>query len=199
VKVKIYVEGGGNRRELNAKCREGFRKLFEKCGLVGRMPKPVACGSRNEAFDSFNCSPEHAQQEWYVVLLVDSEEPVADIELPLAHLIERDEWQFRAGVLDEQVLLMTTCMETWIVSDRESLRRHYGHSLQESALPPTQDLETRSRGEVQSQLEHATRICSNKYSKGKRSFELLAALDPAEMKQHLPSFVRVCRILNEKC
>ncbi len=36
------------------------------------------------------------------------------------------------------------------------------------------------------------------YAKGKRSFEILEKLDPAVLKQHLPSFVRVDRILKEK-
>jgi len=36
------------------------------------------------------------------------------------------------------------------------------------------------------------------YSKGKRSFEILEKLDPAVLKQYLPSFVRVVRILEAK-
>jgi hypothetical protein len=48
---------------------------------------------------------------------------------------------------------------------------------------------------VHDQLAHASRNCSNAYAKGKRSFEVLAKLEPALLKQHLPSFVRVDRIL----
>jgi hypothetical protein len=58
-----------------------------------------------------------------------------------------------------------------------------------------QDLETRQRHTVQDQLVHATRQCSNAYIKGTRSFEILGKLAPGTLAQHLPSFVRVRRIL----
>lgn len=51
--MKLYVEGGGNAASLKTACREGFSKLLEKAGFKGRMPRIVACGSRNDAFDSF--------------------------------------------------------------------------------------------------------------------------------------------------
>ena len=44
-------------------------------------------------------------------------------------------------------------------------------------------------------LVHATRNCSNAYAKGKRSFEVLGKLTPDTLDKYLPSFVRVCRIL----
>lgn len=93
---------------------------------------------------------------------------------------------------------MTTCMETWIVTDRTALREHYGNELQENALPALVDLEQRQRNQVQDALCHATRNCSNAYKKGKRSFEVFGQLTPAVLEKHLPSFVRVQRILNAK-
>lgn len=93
---------------------------------------------------------------------------------------------------------MTTCMETWIVADRLTLRRHYGSGLQESALPPVVDLEQRARDEVQEKLVRATRDSSNAYAKGKRSFEILGKLAPSALEKYLPSFVRARRILEEK-
>ena len=130
-------------------------------------------------------------------MLVDSEEPVESLEKTWDHLKSRDQWDKPAGALDEQVIFMTTCMETWIVADRAALREHYGQHLQEHALPALVDLEKRHRHEMHDSLVHASRNCSNAYSKGKRSFEVLAKLDPAVLKQHLPSFVRVDRILQE--
>ena len=93
---------------------------------------------------------------------------------------------------------MTTCMETWIVSDLGTLRTHYGSQLQESALPALVDLESRLRHPVQDALVNATRSCSNKYEKGKRSFEILGKLTPDTLAVHLPSFARARRILTEK-
>lgn len=43
--MKIYVEGGGDSKELKTRCRRGFSNFFEKAGLKGRMPRVVACGS----------------------------------------------------------------------------------------------------------------------------------------------------------
>src|SRR5438552_3705655 len=43
---------------------------------------------------------------------------------------------------------------------------------------------------------HVTPKCSNAYTKGKRSFEVLGQLDPATLSTYLPSLVRVRRILD---
>jgi len=93
---------------------------------------------------------------------------------------------------------MTTCMETWIIVDRAALARHYGQKLQSSALPPLVNVESRTREDVQTRLKNATSGCSNPYAKGKRSFEVLGELDPRTLKLHLPSFVRMLRILKNK-
>src|SRR5208282_6871148 len=112
------------------------------------------------------------------------------------HLQDRDHWSRPNGATEEQVLLMTTCMETWIVADRATLAGHYGSDLQESALPALHNLEGRTRDIIHNALAQATRNCSNAYIKGKRSFEVLGRLDPETLSKHLPSFVRVCRILD---
>ncbi len=93
---------------------------------------------------------------------------------------------------------MTTCMETLIVADRAALEEHYKTKLQNSALPPLVDLESRTRDDVQDRLARATRNCSNQYAKGKRSFEILGKLTPATLAGHLPSFVRTRRILDQR-
>ncbi len=197
VSAHIYIEGGGDSKDLCIECRKGFRQLLERCGLSGRMPTLVASGSRSAAYDDFKTKHKSNQAE-YVAMLIDSEEPVSDPEKPWDHLKNRDRWEQPDGANDEQVLFMTTCMETWIIADRDSLRQHYGRSLQESALPSLNDLEQRSRQEVQEGLKHATRNCSNAYAKGKRSFEILGKLKPEELGGQLVAFRRVTRILNDK-
>ena len=69
---------------------------------------------------------------------------------------------------------------------------------QESALPSLYQLEQRARHDVQGKLMDATRNCKNAYSKGKQSYLVLGELDPDVLKKHLPSFVRVHRILDDK-
>ena len=130
-------------------------------------------------------------------MLIDSEDPVSDPERTWQHLKSRDGWDKPDGASDEQVLFMTTCMETWIVADRITLKACYGHKLQENALPPLESLENRSRNEVHEKLVHATRNCSNAYRKGKRSFEVLELLSPDTLKS-LPSFARAFRILADR-
>lgn len=190
----IYIEGGGDSKLLKIRCREGFRGLFDKLDLEGRRPHLVACGGRDAAFEHFRTG---MNDEAFVALLVDSEEPVVR-ESQWEHLRERDNWVKPQGATDDQVLLMTTCMETWIVADRVALRRHYGSRLRETALPPTDNLEARTRHEVQTALVRATATCSNAYEKGKRSFRALAELSPNVLSALLPSFARIQRILEDK-
>lgn len=192
--LTIYLEGGGDSDEIKRRCREGFRKLFESCKFK-RMPKLVACGGRGNAFDRFCTAHEAGQED--AILLVDSEDPMEDIEKTWTHLKARDNWDKPSGAKDDQVLLMTTCMETWIVADRGALRAHYGSHLKENSLPSLVNLESRGRHTVQDALQNATKECKNKYEKGKKSFQVLAVLTPGTLEQHLPSFVRDRRILGE--
>lgn len=194
----IYIEGGGDSKQLHVLCREGFRKLFENCGFAGRMPKLIACGSRSAALDDFRIAHEKSNSADYIAMLVDSEDGLADIEATWRHLRLRDGWRKPKGADDAQVLLMTTCMETWIVADRLALARHFGSALQKSALPSLANLENKSREVIQDSLAHATRKCRNAYAKGKRSFAILAQLDPRLLEQHLPSFARALRIFGNK-
>ncbi|HVX64840.1 MAG TPA: DUF4276 family protein [Pirellulales bacterium] len=166
--AKLYIEGGGDSKELHARCREGFRRLLERLGFSGRMPRLVACGSRNDAFDDFSTAHLNAQADEYIALLVDSEASVADVEQTWTHLANQDGWSKPPGADDEQVLLMTTCMETWIVVDRPTLRKHFGNCLNENALPGDLDIESKSRDAILNALIQATRACKLDMPKGRR-------------------------------
>ncbi len=196
----IYLEGGAkgaDSKYLNIRCQEAFHKLLERMGFQGRQPRLVACGGRGAVYDRF-VTQHSAGDADYVGLWIDSEEPMANPEAAWQHLQKVTtvpQWAQPEGANDEQVLLMTTCMETWIVADRDVLSAHYGSKLQESALPPLVDLEGRGRHDVQDRLARATRNCANAYAKGKRSFEVLGKLAPAILQAHLPSFARIQRIL----
>ena len=193
----IYIEGasvGPDSKYLQIRCREGFHKLFAKCNFP-RQPALKAGGSRQNTYKLFSTAHKHAAAADYVAMLVDSEVPIDNIEQTWDHLKQRDNWNKPANSADEQVLLMTTCMESWIASDRQALRNHYGANLQENALPDLQGMESRDRHAVQDALVHATRNCKNAYAKGKRSFEILEQLRPEELRRHLPSFARCERLL----
>lgn len=198
----IFIEGGGDSKDLKRRCREGFNKLLVKCGFDGKMPRLIACGGRDAVFDKYQIGLAQKGSNDYVAMWIDSEEPMENVELAWEHLQKVTTvtaWNQPAEASDDQVLFMTTCMETWIVADRNILKKHYGSKLQESALPPVlPELEKRKRHDVQDKLEHATRNCSNAYKKGERSFKVLGRLMPDTLKNSLPSFARVCRILEER-
>jgi hypothetical protein len=197
VKTTIYVEGGGDGKYQHIQCRQGFRRLIEKSGFVGKMPSIIACGGRNAAFDDFKTAMKSKLPKDYPVLLVDSEEPIAKNINPWDHLRTRDGWIPPNGVADDQAQLMVTCMETWIMADHTALRSVFGAELQENALLPETNLEQYDRHRVQDTLEHATLNCGEKkaYKKGRRSFQVLEALDPKTLKQRLPYFKRFIETL----
>ena len=55
VSIKIYVEGGGDSKSLRTACRKGFRLFIENAGIScrGIGVGIVACGPRQDAYDSF--------------------------------------------------------------------------------------------------------------------------------------------------
>jgi hypothetical protein len=190
VSARIYIEGGSDSKELQARCREGFRRLLERCGLRGRMPRLVACGGRDGAFKDFQVAHRQAGESDYVAMLVDSEAPVKDVERTWTHLENRDGWPKPEGAHDEQVLLMTTSMETWIAADRHTLKEYFGDCLQQNALPSLDGMERQARNVVLAALKRATKTCKSPYRKGSQSFKLVGQLDPPVLRKHLPSFER---------
>ena len=159
------------------------------------MPKLVAVGSREAVFNRFKTALSDTGDSDFVAMLVDSEDPVRNIEQTWGHLHRRDGWSQPRGTDDDQVLFMTTCMETWIAADREVLGSKFGRGFNQNQLPALVDLENRSRNDVYTRLRQAT---SNGYTKVRVSYELLGELNPGTLEQHLPSFRRARRILNEK-
>lgn len=194
--VWLYVEGGGN-KSVDSKCREGFGKLLKRARFTGRMPKITACGSRQEAFKAFRNHPTKKSRAGLPMLLVDSEEQVA--QSTWKHLHQRDGWERPAEAQDDQAQLMAQCMETWIIADPATLQRYFGAKFREAALPRTADLETCEKEKVQTALAHATRDCDRdrRYYKGKKSFELLSLLNP-EMLLRLAHFKLFCDALDRR-
>ena len=194
MKVVLYLEGGGEGKDQQARCREGFRKILEKSGFSGRMPRLVAGGGRDTTFKEFKSALRDSGKVAF--LLVDSEAPVT--QSPWAHLQARDGWVRPADVTDDQAQLMVACMETWIMADHTALRAFFGQELNEKALLSPNGLEQRLCHEVQDALAQATRTCERdrQYQKGKRSFQVLATLNPATLRQHLSYFQRLVETLD---
>ena len=162
------------------------------------MPALTACGSRESAYDEFRIAHAKNTGAVYVALLVDSEAPVGDVEETWSHLATQDGWEIPAGAENDQVLLMTTCMESWLVADHGALKRHFGPNIKLSRLPSGQGLEAVPTKQVLRSLRGATRNCSAPYAKGPRSFDILGKLAPEVISSRLPSFRRAVRILGVK-
>ncbi len=201
MRIKIYVEGGGDRQELKSKCRQGFNKFFRKAGLEGRMPRIVASGGRQTAYRDFCIALRKAGDDDFIVLLVDSEGPVdpAHEGAPWSHLKARDEWDRPAQATDENVHLMVQCMESWFIADRQGLIAFFGQGFNESKLPHNPNVEKILKQDLNDTLEKASRDSrKGRYSKGSHSFEILSQIDPEEVARVSPWAKRLIDILRDK-
>lgn len=184
VRVKIYVEGGGDGNRLKRACRQGFGEFFRKAGLDGRMPRIVACGSRDNAFESFLTAMRRADTKQFIMLLVDSEEEVATSGGPWAHVSKRDGWTRPARAAEDSLHLLVQCMEAWLVADRDCLKVYYGRGFNSRRLPRRREVESIAKADLHAALDRATRDCAKgKYSrrKGPHSFRILANVDPGKV------------------
>ena len=200
MKVKVYVEGGGDGRELRARCRRGFSSFFEKAKLAGRMPQVIACGGRQSVCEKFRGALGSSDGREFIVLLVDSEGPVAEGSGPWSHLEARDGWDRPEDATDENAHLMVQCMEAWFLADRSCLATFFGQGFNPDALPGNRNLEEVAKTDVLRGLKNATRQCRPKgeYGKGRHSFELLSEIDPANVMDASPQASRLVATLRKK-
>jgi hypothetical protein len=196
VSLRVYVEGGGNTSALKSECRRGFSQFFSKILPLGKQPKIIACGSRNEALDDFRTALRQYPQE-HVVLLVDAEAPVDSERTVWEHLKKRDQWDPPAGASEDNTHLMVQCMESWFLADPEALARYFGQGFQASALPKNPNIETIAKSDVLRALEAATRQTKTKgsYSKGRHSFAVLALIDANKVRRSSPHAERLATVL----
>lgn len=187
---RIFVEGGGDGNEpLRTACRQGFAALLEKAGLAGRLPRVVPCGSRKDAYDDFCSALAQAAEGDIHVLLVDSEAPAAIDASPWTHLLHRpaDGWARPEGASDHHCHLMTECMETWLVADREMFGKFFGNGFKAGQLPARTGaaLEQEPKAQLYAAIAAATSTCKTKgqYGKGQHSFAILALVDPSVVRQ----------------
>lgn len=200
MKVKVYVEGGGDNRSFRAKCREGFTNFFCKAGLKGRMPRIVASGGRVKAFKDFRNALKNAGAEEFIFLLVDSEEGVGVKAEAWEHLKRRDNWDKPAAATDDNAHLMAQCMESWFLADKDKLAAFFGDGFNRGALPTRLAVEDIPKQDVLNGLKAATRNCGKKgeYHKGRHSFKVLSCLDPEKVTAASPHARRLVEILLAK-
>lgn len=190
--IELYVEGGG-KGKLRSECRKGFLAFLEKAGLQGKMPKIIACGSREKAYKDFKISLKSGES---ALLLVDSEIYIQSGTSPWQHLKENDKWDIPLGATDDQCHLMIQIMESWFLSDKNTLVKYYGQKFQTNALPDNTNIENIAKQDVLNGLNKATKNTQKgKYNKGSHSFEILAQIDPEKVQQASPYAERLITTL----
>lgn len=184
----LYVEGGGSGKALRLECRKGFAQFIAGAGLEGRMPKIVASGSRQNAFDDFQHALNATRNTRTALLLVDSEGPVGANTGAWAHLRARDGWHRPDGAADDSAHLMVQCMEAWFLADKECLASFFGQGFNRNALPGRPEVEAIPKNDVLTGLKNATRQSRPKgeYGKGRHSFAILGATDPTRVLESSP-------------
>ena len=184
MKVKIYVEGGGDRRDLKAKCRQGFRMFLQNAGVRDGGFSIHACGGRQAAYDDFCVALKNAKDDEFIVLLVDSEAPVAQShsDAPWSPLKARDNWDQPAQATDDNAHLMVQCMEAWFIADRATLRAFFGQGFNENRLPANPNVEEIPKQDLYAGLNNASRNSQKgRYGKGRHSFDILSQINPTRV------------------
>jgi hypothetical protein len=205
--VKLFVEGGGNRKALESECRAGFTVFITRSGIKKR-PRVVACGSRENAYDSFCTAIQNGEDAF---LLIDGEDAVdaqhqqrqPDTWQPWAHLKARpgNGWDKPQHSVDTDCHLMVQIMESWFLADRDVLKTFFGQGFRENALPAANNtIEGIAKQQVYDALAQATSNCKTKtaYGKGEHSFKLLTKIDPAKVTQASPWAKRFVDELRKK-
>lgn len=182
--VKIYIEGGGDQKKLKTACRKAFSKFFEKVGFKGHMPKLIACGSRQNAFDDFCTAVNFSKDGDIAFLLVDAESSVnaEHKDKPWSHLKQRDDWDKPKNASEGQAHLMVEVMESWFLADKETLIKFFGQKFNTNALPKQTKIEEISKNDIFNGLKSATSATQKgKYGKGLHSFSILENIDPQKI------------------
>lgn len=183
---RIFVEGGA-KGHLAQKCRQGFARFFEKCGLGNRRPRVVSCGTRRAAYEDFCNALSRAKDNDVYLLLVDSEAPVTvDPEHVWSHVKDRqgDGWDKPAAANADMLHFMVECMENWFLADPQAVEAFFGQGFKIDALPKKK-AESIAKADVYDALGKATAKLKSKrpYGKGEHSFALLEKISSAKVKE----------------
>ncbi len=196
--VRIYLEGGGDRKDTRAAIRRGMGRFLEPLSRLARRRrigwKIIACGSRNSAFDAFVYALK-VHPGAFNVLLVDSEGPVTTS--PRDHLRRRDGWNPDAE--DESLQLMVQMMEAWFVADVPALASFYGNGFRRNAIPKTKDVEQIDKTRLERALDHATSgTTKGRYHKIRHGEPLLARIRSKEVRKRARHCDRLFVTLEKK-
>ena len=198
IEIRIYAEGGGDRKDTKATIRRGFGSFLSELRHQARRRRVrwqiVAMGSRDAAFDGWQIA-RRSHPDALNVLLVDAEEAVTGEAWE--HLRDRDGWSLKRADGD-CCHLMVQVMESWLIADAGALARYYGQGFQRSAMPADDDVEQVDKAQVSSALKRATRRTQKgEYHKIRHGGELLILVDAATVRGKAPSCERLFATLRD--
>lgn len=196
--IRIYAEGGGDRKDTKATIRRGFGSFFSELRDDASRRRVrwriVAMGPRNAAFEGWQMARD-SHPDAVNVLLVDAEEAVTSEAWEHLHI--RDGWPLKS-VDGDCCHLMVQVMESWLIADADALARYYGQGFQRSALPANNNVEQVDKAQVSSALGRATRRTQKgEYHKIRHGGELLGLVDAATVRRKAPSCERLFATLRD--
>jgi len=163
-RVRIYIEGGSVGRSADNDFRRGWKKFLDELHQLamanGFQSLEVVRGkSRRNAFERF---AKHHQEypDDLCFLLVDSEGPVRSKQQVWDVVARRegDQWAKPRWASEDDLFLIVQFVETWLVTDPDALRAFFGPDIDISKLP-IDNLEARSKGDIDRALRDATMGC----------------------------------------
>lgn len=186
-RVLLFIEGGGDTRLQQTMLRKGFASLIRRS--LGELPQPqvIVCGGRSQAFRSFVIAVRN-EVDALSLLLVDSEEAVAEGASPWGHVLQRkgDGWARPDGVGDDQLFFMAQAMEAWLVADAEALAKFYGKGFRAQDLPKRSNMEEVAKQDLNDALARATRETrAGRYCKSD-GFALIGEIRPERVRERSP-------------
>lgn len=181
--LHVYVEGGGT-SDANRRLRKAFRLLIdEEQGKPCPNIRIIASGDRISAIRDFKRSITSNPAGDRSILLVDSDGAVPVHEDGWTYLANQPGCEKPVNASTDSAHLMIEIMESWIISDLESLRAYYSNGFRPNRIPSNPDVELIPKADVLSGLYDATRETSKgKYHKVRHGFDLIELLDPTVLK-----------------
>ena len=163
------------------------------------MLKVIASGGRDRAYKGFRTAFYDTKANDFLVLLVDSESPVAKGDSAWVHLHKQDGWNKPEQAGCDNVHLMVQCMEAWFFADKDALERIHDDKFIRNALPAREKIEDIPKNDLIDGLKNATRQCKpeKQYDKGMRSFEILSQIDPQKVIAASPHAKRLIDTLKQ--
>lgn len=153
-KIKIYIEGGSKKGQkyssfLNRSLKQAFEKLLREYGINAKQYYQIVAGG---------CKDETIK--------------AIDTKTKLAHLEKKKSKESLKGITENNLFFMVVCMESWIVSDAEALKKYYGSGFKETKIQAS-DLIHKDKTTIEKMIKDSIKECKNNEYKKSEAFKIL--------------------------